>query len=112
MDAISVFDGGVKNVVASLGTSFTAEHCKKLLRYCKRFFFCYDSDEAGQNATIRALSIVRDSGAEVRVIVVPDGKDPDEFIRKHGADAFRALTEKALSIPDYRRVCPNRRGTP
>ena len=102
MDAISVFDAGVKNVVASLGTSFTAEHCKKLLRYCKRFFFCYDSDEAGQNATIRALSIVRDSGAEVRVIVVPDGKDPDEFIRKHGADAFRALTEKALSIPDYR----------
>ena len=102
MDAISVFDAGVKNVVASLGTSFTAEHCKKLLRYCKRFFFCYDSDEAGQNATIRALSIVRDSGAEVRVIVVPDGKDPDEFIRKHGADAFRALTEQALSIPDYR----------
>ncbi|MDY6268113.1 MAG: DNA primase [Selenomonadaceae bacterium] len=102
MDAISVFDAGVKNVVASLGTSFTAEHCKKLLRYCKRFYFCYDSDDAGQNATIRALSIVRDSGADVRVIVVPDGKDPDEFIRKHGADAFRALLDGAFSIPDYR----------
>ena len=102
MDAISVFDAGVKNVVASLGTSFTAEHCKKLLRYAKRFYFCYDSDEAGQNATIRALTVVRDSGAEVRVIVVPDGKDPDEFIRKHGADAFRALVDQALSLTDYR----------
>lgn len=102
MDAISVFDAGVKNVVASLGTSFTAEHCKKLLRYAKRFYFCYDSDDAGQNATIRALTVVRDSGADVRVIVVPDGKDPDEFIRKHGADAFRALVENAFSLTDYR----------
>ena len=102
MDAISVFDAGVQNVVASLGTSFTAEHCKKLLRYAKRFYFCYDSDDAGQNATIRALTVVRDSGAEVRVIVVPDGKDPDEFIRKHGADAFRALVERAQFITDYR----------
>ena len=102
MDAISVFDAGVQNVVASLGTAFTAEHCKKLLRYAKRFYFCYDSDEAGQNATIRALSIVREAGADVRVIVVPDGKDPDEFIRKHGADAFRGLLGTALQVPEYR----------
>ena len=102
MDAISVFDAGVQNVVASLGTAFTAEHCKKLLRYAKRFYFCYDSDEAGQNATIRALSIVREAGADVRVIVVPDGKDPDEFIRKHGADAFHGLLETALQVPEYR----------
>ena len=64
--------------------------------------FCYDSDEAGQNATIRALSIVRDTGAEVRVIVVPDGKDPDEYIHKHGADAFRALVKKAMPLVEYR----------
>lgn len=102
MDAISVFDAGVHNVVASLGTSFTPEHAKKLLHYAPEICFCYDSDEAGQKATIRALSIVRDTGACVRVIVVPDGKDPDEFIRKHGADAFRALVEKALPLVEYR----------
>lgn len=102
MDAISVFDAGVHNVVASLGTSFTPEHAKKLLHYAPEICFCYDSDEAGQKATIRALSIVRDTGARVRVIVVPDGKDPDEFIRKHGADAFRALVEKALPLVEYR----------
>lgn len=102
MDAISVFDAGVHNVVASLGTAFTPEHAKKLLHYAPEICFCYDSDEAGQKATIRALSIVRDTGARVRVIVVPDGKDPDEFIRKHGADAFQALVEKALPLVEYR----------
>ena len=102
MDAISVFDAGVHNVVASLGTSFTPEHAKKLLHYAPEICFCYDSDEAGQKATIRALSIVRDTGAVVRVIVVPDGKDPDEFIRRHGADAFRKLVDKALPLVEYR----------
>lgn len=102
MDAISVFSAGVKNVVASLGTAFTAEHCKLLLRYAPAIYFCYDSDDAGQKATIRALSIVQNTGATVRVIVVPDGKDPDEFIRKHGAEAFGQLVKKALPLVEYR----------
>ena len=103
MDAISVFGAGVENVVASLGTAFTADHAKKLMRYAKEIYFCYDSDEAGQQATIRALSIAaRDTGAVVKVITVPDGKDPDEFIRKHGAEAFRGLVKEALPLVDYR----------
>ena len=102
MDAISVFSAGVRNVVASLGTAFTAEHCKLLLRYAPAIYFCYDSDEAGQKATIRALSIVQGTGATVRVIVVPDGKDPDEYIRKHGAEAFAQLVKKALPLVEYR----------
>jgi len=102
MDAISVYSAGVKNVVASLGTAFTIEQCKKLLRYAPEIYFSYDSDEAGQNATIRALSIVRETGAVVKVLVVPDGKDPDEFIRKHGVDAFQALVKDALPLVEYR----------
>ena len=103
MDAISVFGAGVENVVASLGTAFTTDHAKKLMRYAKELYFCYDSDEAGQQATIRALSIAaRDTGAVVKVITVPDGKDPDEFIRKHGAEAFRALVKEAMPLVDYR----------
>ena len=102
MDAISVFDAGVKNVVASLGTAFTADHCKKLLRYAPDIYFCYDSDEAGQKATIRALAVVRDTGAAVKVIVIPDGKDPDEYIRGHGAEAFRRLVQNALPLEEYR----------
>ncbi len=102
MDAIAVFGAGIENVVATLGTAFTVEHAKKLMRYARRLIFCYDSDEAGQSATIRALSILQNTGAEVSVLRVPDGKDPDEFIRKNGADAFRALTREALSLVDFR----------
>ncbi len=102
MDAISVFGAGVRNVVASLGTSFTRDQGKLLMRYARRICFCYDSDEAGQRATVRALSIVSELGAEVRVIVVPDGKDPDEYIRKHGKEAFKALVNKGLPLVEYR----------
>ena len=102
MDAISLFSAGVKNVVATLGTAFTAEHAKLILRYARKIIFCYDSDEAGQRATIRALPIVQAAGAEVFVVKVPDGKDPDEFIRKHGKAAFEELLKNAATLIDYR----------
>ncbi|HAL19114.1 MAG TPA: DNA primase, partial [Spirochaetaceae bacterium] len=75
MDAISLSAAGIKNVVASLGTAFTVEQCRLLLRNADEICFCYDSDEAGQRATMRALSIVRSTGARARVLIVPDGKD-------------------------------------
>ena len=102
MDAISVYSAGVKNVVASLGTAFTLEQCKKLLRYAPEIYFSYDSDAAGQTATLRALSIAKETGAVVKVLVVPDGKDPDEFIRKHGTEAFREVVKNALPLAEYR----------
>ncbi len=102
MDAISLFGAGVQNVVATLGTAFTPDHAKLLLRYARKIIFCYDSDEAGQRATIRALPIVQAAGAEVFIVQVPDGKDPDDFIRKHGKDAFDALIRNASTLIDYR----------
>ena len=102
MDVISVYSAGIKNVVASLGTAFTEEQAKLLTRYTRKIYFCYDSDEAGQKATIRALPIILKTGAEVKVIIIPDGKDPDEYIRNHGVESFRELIDKSLSIFDYR----------
>ena len=102
MDAISLFSAGIKNVVATLGTAFTPEHVKLILRYARKIIFCYDSDEAGQRATIRALPIVQQAGAEVFVIKIPDGKDPDEFVRKHGKEAFEELIKNAATLIDYR----------
>ena len=102
MDAISLFSAGIKNVVATLGTAFTPEHAKLILRYARKIIFCYDSDEAGQRATIRALPIVQAAGAQVFVIKVPDGKDPDEFVRKHGKEAFVELIKKAATLVEYR----------
>lgn len=102
MDAISLVNAGVENVVATLGTAFTAEHAKLILKYARKVIFCYDSDEAGQNATVRALPIVRNAGAEIFVITIPDGKDPDDFVRKHGKDAFDNLIKNAAELVEYR----------
>ena len=102
MDAISLAASGVENVVATLGTAFTEDHIKMLKRYAKRIVFCYDNDAAGQKATIRALPSVTAAGAEASIIIVPDGKDPDEFIRKHGAEEFLALASTAMPMIDYR----------
>lgn len=101
MDALAAHQFGFKNVVASLGTAFTERQAKKLLQYAPKIIFAYDSDAAGQNATLRALSIVKSLGAEVRVISVPDGKDPDEFIRKHGSTAFQELIDHAVPLIRY-----------
>lgn len=102
MDAISLFAAGVKNVVATLGTAFTVEHAKLILRHAGKIIFCYDSDEAGQRATLRALPIVQEAGAEVFVVKVPEDKDPDEFIRNHGKEAFDNLIKNAQTPIDYR----------
>lgn len=102
MDAIAAWEAGVQNVVATLGTSFTEGHARILLRRAPRIVFCYDSDTAGQEATLRALAAVRGRAAEVRVLLLPDGKDPDEYVRTHGAQAFRALVETAVPAPLFR----------
>jgi len=101
MDLIALHASGIKNAVASLGTSFTPEQARQLARCASEIYFAYDSDAAGQNATLRALATVRALGLAVRVVTLPDGKDPDEFIRKHGADAFRALVDEAPPLLAY-----------
>ncbi len=101
MDAISLYSAGIENVVASLGTAFTEDHAKILSRYARRIIFCYDSDEAGQRATVRALPMMKNTGVEVFILIVPDGKDPDEFIQKHGKDAFKKLLENVTPFIDY-----------
>lgn len=101
MDVVTAHSHGIRNAVASLGTSFTAEQCKMLLRFAPEIRFAYDSDGAGQNATLRALPIARESGAVARVISIPQGKDPDDFIRARGAQAFFDLADHAQSLVDY-----------
>ncbi len=101
MDLIALHKSGIKNAVASLGTAFTPEQARQLARHAEEIYFAYDSDAAGQNATLRALATVRSLGIAVRVVTVPDGKDPDEYIRKHGADAFRTLMAEAPALLAY-----------
>lgn len=97
-DVIGLYEAGVTNVVASLGTALTLQQARLIKRYAETVYIAYDGDAAGQNATIRGLDILSGEGLNVRVIVFPDGKDPDEFIRAEGKDAFDALKDAALTL--------------
>lgn len=102
MDVIALHAAGFKNAVATLGTALTQEQARLMKRYADTIILSYDSDKAGRMATERALKIFFEVGMEVRVLQTENAKDPDEFIKKFGADAFRKLIEKSSSSFDFR----------
>lgn len=104
MDVIAVNQAGFTNAVATLGTALTSEQAVLMKRYADEVIICYDADEAGQKATARAIPILRNAGLIIRVLSIPSGKDPDEFIRSKGKDgpaAFKALLEKSGNDIEY-----------
>ena len=97
-DVIALHQAGFQNAIATLGTSLTTEQAMIIKRYCDTVAICYDADEAGQKATSRAIGILRPTGIGIRIITVPSGKDPDEFIRSYGEQGpvrFRKLLESS-----------------
>ena len=102
MDVIALHQAGFDSAVASLGTSLTEEQARLLSRYTKNVIICYDADNAGQNAAQRAIDILGRAGLSVRVLRIPGAKDPDEFIKEHGAEAFRKLIERSENHIMYR----------
>ena len=107
LDLIACFMAGVQNIVAPQGTAFTADHARILKRFVEEVVLCFDSDEAGQKATVRALDSLLASGLAVRVAVVPKPHDPDSFIRANGGEAFREIIKQAEGFFDYylARLC-------
>ena len=101
MDAIALHQYGFDCAVASLGTSLTEEHATLLSRYTEQVVLIYDGDEAGQNATKRAIPMLEKAGLQVKVLQMRDAKDPDEFLKKFGADRFRLLLEKSSNRVEY-----------
>lgn len=105
MDVIAVNSAGFPNAVATLGTALTKEQAVLMKRFADDVIICYDADEAGQKATRRAIDILRSTGLNIRVLTVPEGKDPDEFIRKHGSNgnaAFYNLVKDSANDVDYK----------
>ncbi len=91
MDVIALFNNGINYAVASLGTAFTSNQAKLLKRYGKEVLICYDSDNAGINATTKAINILRKEGVEAKVILLPLNQDPDDFIKENGIREFEKL---------------------
>ena len=102
MDVISLHQAGFENTVAPLGTAFTTEQANLLSRYTKEIVLMLDADAAGQKAVRRASGLLENTGLSVRVVVIPDGKDPDEYITKNGKERFAALLEGAVSDMEYK----------
>ncbi len=100
-DVIMAHQYGVCNVVAALGTSFTTGHARILRRYAKRVVLVFDSDVAGISAAERALEVCLAEKIDLRLAFVPEGKDPCDFLIAAGADAFRAVLDKAVDVMEY-----------
>lgn len=101
MDLIALHQAGVSNSVACMGTAITENHVGVLRRYSDHLVFCYDGDAAGMRAVLRNSPMFEKAGVAVRVARLPEGEDPDTYMKAHGADAFRALLSRAEPLLDY-----------
>ncbi len=95
MDVIALHAAGFENAVATLGTAITSEQARIFAKYTKKVVICYDSDKAGQNAANKAMRLLGEVGVDVRVIKLNGAKDPDEYIKKFGADSFRRCLDES-----------------
>lgn len=102
MDCIALHQCGIKSAVASLGTSLTTNQAKLLKRYANRVIIAYDADLAGQKATKRGLDVLKEQDIDVRVLMMPKGEDPDDFIKKSGKEAFLKLMDNSVQLIDYK----------
>lgn len=102
MDAISLYQRGITNVVASLGTALTENQGRLLRKYAKQVILGYDADGAGQSAIVRGLDILTALGCDVRVLQMEGAKDPDEYVVKYGSGRFLQLVDNAISLVEYK----------
>lgn len=102
MDAISLYQRGITNVVASLGTALTDAQGRLLRRSSEQVILGYDADGAGQTAIMRGMGILKNMGVDIRVLQISGAKDPDEFVVKYGPDKFRKCMDNAISVVEYK----------
>ncbi|WP_109690381.1 DNA primase [Tumebacillus permanentifrigoris] len=103
MDVIAAYQAGVQNVVAVLGTALTNDHVRLLQRNVQEIVMMFDGDAAGQKAALRSAEVVKDADVKTRVATLPEGLDPDDFLKKYGKDAFvRAIQDNASSMTTFR----------
>lgn len=102
MDAISLYQRGITNVVASLGTALTDAQGRLLRKSTEQVILGYDSDGAGQAAIVRGMEILKNMGCDIRVLQISGAKDPDEFVIKYGPDRFKKCMDDAISVVEYK----------
>ena len=101
-DLISLYQAGIKNVVASSGTALTEEQLTLIGRFSKNLTLVYDADSAGSSATVRGIDLALEHELNVRIVELPEGDDPDSFVQKHGGNDFRERLSNAISFIEFR----------
>lgn len=101
IDFLSLFQNGLKNTVATLGTALTFDHVKLLGRYTKKVVFIYDADPAGISAMLRGLNMFQEQNIEVQILLLPSGFDPDTFIYQYGPEVLKERIEKSISAIEF-----------
>ncbi len=101
MDVISMYAAGFHNTVATLGTALTPEQARIIAKYAKQVILSYDADEAGQKAIRRAMNLFAEVGVATNILHIEGAKDPDEYIKKFGADRFKRLLNESMSVMDF-----------
>lgn len=112
LDVVAAHQYGIKNVVATLGTALTREQVKLLQRYTDEIIIAYDADAAGQQAAIRGLDLIQQLGCRVKVLQIPVGQDPDDYIRTNGVDGWNHLVKSAYNLIDYKLKVAFKKGIP
>lgn len=102
MDVVSLHQRGIENVVASCGTALTEAQGRLLRKYAEKIIISYDSDGAGQAATLRGLEILTNLGCDIRILQMEGAKDPDEYVIKYGNGRFNNLVDKAISLVEFK----------
>ena len=102
MDVISLHKAGFDTAVASMGTALTFNQAKQIRNFCDKVYISYDGDTAGQKATMRGLDILSEAGLNVKVVSLPDGLDPDDFIKKYGAEGYEKLLKEAKPLTRFK----------
>lgn len=102
MDVLALSQYGIDNAVAALGTAFGEDHARTIARYVSKVVVCFDGDAAGVKAALRSFEILQKQGLQVEVLLLQGGKDPDEILRKGGAQAWQEERQKAMTVPDYK----------
>lgn len=102
MDVMMLHKAGFDTAIASMGTALTFKQAKLIKNYSKNVYISYDGDSAGQAATLRGLDILREAGLNVKVVVLPDGLDPDDLIKQRGKEAYQKLLDEALTLTEYK----------
>ena len=102
LDLISLFQAGIYNVVASMGTALTQDQCREIKKFTDKVYVSYDGDSAGQHATLRGLDLLQEQGLDIQVVQLTDGLDPDDYVKKFGKEGYLKLVDEAIPLLQFK----------